>query len=66
MKKKHCPCCNSTLRFRRKRKNGSRLLFFMTMYTCSHCYTLYAWIKGINKPLCIKSGIPEKIAKTTS
>lgn len=37
----------------------------MTLYTCSQCYTLYAWIKLINKPLCVKTGIPEKISETT-
>ncbi|GGF66748.1 hypothetical protein GCM10011397_07320 [Wenyingzhuangia marina] len=66
MKRKHCPCCNSTLRFRRQKKNIYKLFFFVKMYTCSNCDTLYAWIKGLDKSVCIKSGSTEKVTKTTS
>lgn len=66
MKQKYCPCCKSSHRFRRRKKKGTKLLFFAKLYTCTQCYTLYAWLKVINIPLCIKTGDSKKTQKLTS
>ncbi len=59
MKKRHCPCCTSTLRSKKRKKKFLKLFFFIELLTCARCDTFYMYIKGLDKSISIKEGISE-------
>ncbi|NIJ44613.1 hypothetical protein FHR24_001052 [Wenyingzhuangia heitensis] len=60
MKKRICPCCNSTLRSKKRKKKFLKLLFFVELLNCARCSTFYAYLKGLDKTVCITPGVSEE------